>query len=88
MPVISSDLPPVREIAGDTIEMVADITNEADWAAAAINAMVNPAGTASKAENAARRAGSYTWDGVGRDLRDVLRRTSLTGARGGSPTLR
>lgn len=75
IPVISSDLPSIREVGGESVNLISDMTSQARWSSAVLEALFNPPATLARTVVAKERAASYSWEAVGLELARVLRAT-------------
>lgn len=74
-PVVASDIPSIREIAGDAVAYVSRPLDPDGWRAAFARLADDPVERASLAKRGRERASSYSWEAVAEQLARVFRST-------------
>jgi glycosyltransferase involved in cell wall biosynthesis len=73
LPVIASDIPAIRELAGDAARLVENPLEASAWQAAIAQVATEPATGASLAERGLARAGRFSWDRAAEDFCGLFR---------------
>ena len=79
VPVVTSDIPPLREVAGDAALYVSNPLDVDEWRRALARICSDDALRADLSERGAERAARFAWPEVGHRFADLLHRVAATG---------